>query len=222
MEELLLNFAQESLSIKTILFNLLVGGVLGVVLHYHFKRFSLAFTAKKELGRILPFLVLIVCLIISIVKSSLALSLGLVGALSIVRFRTAIKEPEELVYLFMAIAVGLGLGANQTALTVVATLFILVFMTLLRFKHIRDKSKTLFLTVSSPNALDKQAISGAIKTHGAAANLKKIVQGDDRHSLIYNVRLTNESDLYELIDEVKRIATGAEVSFIDQSDVMSA
>ena len=51
-------------------------------------------------------------LIISIVKSSLALSLGLVGALSVIRFRAAIKEPEELTYLFLTIAIGLGFGAK--------------------------------------------------------------------------------------------------------------
>ena len=56
---------------------------------------------------------MIVFFVILIVKSSLALSLGLVGALSIVRFRTPIKEPEELIYLFLAIAIGLGFGAGQ-------------------------------------------------------------------------------------------------------------
>ena len=57
-------------------------------------------------------MLLITFLVILIVKSSLALSLGLVGALSIVRFRTPIKEPEELIYLFLAIALGLGYGAS--------------------------------------------------------------------------------------------------------------
>lgn len=56
-------------------------------------------------------------LVIFVVKSSLALSLGLVGALSIVRFRTPIKGPEELVYLFLSIAIGLGFGAGFTNLT---------------------------------------------------------------------------------------------------------
>ena len=60
-----------------------------------------------------------------IVKSSLALSLGLVGALSIVRFRAAIKEPEELVYLFLIIAIGLGSGANQLIITTVGIIFAL-------------------------------------------------------------------------------------------------
>ena len=52
-------------------------------------------------------------LIITEIKTSIALSLGLVGALSIIRFRTPIKEPVELAYIFIAIAIGLGLGANQ-------------------------------------------------------------------------------------------------------------
>ena len=67
---------------------------------------------------------------ISVVKSSLSLSLGLVGALSIVRFRAAIKDPEERVYLFLCIGIGLAFGAGQpwiaVALVVVATVFVLV------------------------------------------------------------------------------------------------
>lgn len=66
-----------------------------------------------QIANSLPILSLIVFFVIMIVKSSLALSLGLVGALSIVRFRTPIKEPEELIYLFLAISIGLGFGAGQ-------------------------------------------------------------------------------------------------------------
>ena len=62
-------------------------------------------------------------IVITIVKSSLALSLGLVGALSIVRFRAAIKEPEELVYLFLIISTGLGCGAGQIKITFIGILF---------------------------------------------------------------------------------------------------
>ena len=58
-------------------------------------------TGRQHVAPIIPIMSLITFLIIMVVKSSLALSLGLVGALSIVRFRTPIKEPEELVYLFV-------------------------------------------------------------------------------------------------------------------------
>jgi len=73
-------------------------------------------------------LAIITTLVITVIKFSLALSLGLVGALSIVRFRAAIKEPEELVYLFFVIAIGLANGANQFLLSILATLVIVVIL----------------------------------------------------------------------------------------------
>ena len=72
-------------------------------------------------------LAIITTLVITVIKFSLALSLGLVGALSIVRFRAAIKEPEELVYLFFVIAIGLANGANQFLLSSFATIIIIIF-----------------------------------------------------------------------------------------------
>jgi len=88
---------------------------------FYIKR-SFSLTGKMHIGSIIPILSAVVFLVIMVVKSSLALSLGLVGALSIVRFRTPIKEPEELVYLFLAIAIGLGYAAGQALLTSVILL----------------------------------------------------------------------------------------------------
>ena len=65
--------------------------------------------------------------VITVVKSSLALSLGLVGALSIVRFRTPIKEPEELIYLFICLSLGLAVGADQRIIAILTLLS--VFLT---------------------------------------------------------------------------------------------
>ena len=75
---------------------------------------------QKEFSKNFVVLGVTTTIVIMIVKSSLALSLGLVGALSIVRFRAAIKEPEELVYLFLIIAIGLGCGANQLVIITTA------------------------------------------------------------------------------------------------------
>ena len=97
----------------------------------------------------MPFIILTTILIISIVKSSLALSLGLVGALSIVRFRTPIKEPEELAYLFISIAIGLGLGANQVLATVISSLFILILMIFfMRNKKLNIGVGEIYLNIS--------------------------------------------------------------------------
>jgi len=82
-----------------------------------------------------------------IVKSSLALSLGLVGALSIVRFRAAIKEPEELIYLFLIIAIGLGCGANQLIITSVGIFFSL-FIIMFYSGYVRRSKKNIEETIN--------------------------------------------------------------------------
>ena len=108
------------------IFNFILCVVMSFILRSFYIRRSFSLTGKKHIGSIIPILATVVFLVIMVVKSSLALSLGLVGALSIVRFRTPIKEPEELVYLFLAIALGLGYAAGQTMLTSLIFVSILI------------------------------------------------------------------------------------------------
>ena len=106
--------------------------ILSFALKYLYIEKSISLSNKSHIANVLPMLSLITFLVSLIVKSSLALSLGLVGALSIVRFRTPIKEPEELIYLFMAIALGLGYGAGQiiptTSVAIIIFLIIWFFI----------------------------------------------------------------------------------------------
>jgi hypothetical protein len=115
---------------RTLLVNLGLVLILGQVLVWHYLRFSPVLSNKRKFSRVFVFVAATTMLVITVVKSSLALSLGLVGALSIIRFRTPIKEPEELAYLFLSIGVGLGLGANQRLITVLAFGVILGYMAL--------------------------------------------------------------------------------------------
>ena len=132
------------LSVALLLLNLGIGVLLSLVIKWHFSRFGSTLSNREEFSQVFPFVLLTTILIITVVKSSLALSLGLVGALSIVRFRTPIKEPEELAYLFISIAVGLGLGANQTIPTVIASIFILAVWHCLKYVEQAMKIKTSF------------------------------------------------------------------------------
>ena len=102
-----------------------IAALLGVILGQVYIHFGHSLSNRRLFARNFLILVVTTTLIISIVRSSLALSLGLVGALSIVRFRAAIKEPEELAFLFLAISIGLGLGAGQALVTIVALAVIL-------------------------------------------------------------------------------------------------
>ena len=113
--------------------SIVLASILCFLIQIVYIKFSNSLSNKYEFSKNFIVLGLATTLIITIVKSSLALSLGLVGALSIVRFRAAIKEPEELVYLFLVISTGLGCGAGQVKITIIgiiASLFILIIFSL--------------------------------------------------------------------------------------------
>ena len=94
----------DPLSIEAVLIALGLGALMSIAIRWHFKKFGSTLSNREEFSKVLPFVLLTTILIITVVKSSLALSLGLIGALSIVWFRTPIKEPEELAYSINVIA----------------------------------------------------------------------------------------------------------------------
>jgi uncharacterized membrane protein YhiD involved in acid resistance len=129
-------------------FNMILGGLVGIYLRALYLRFGGSMSNRENLANIFPVLTVITVVMIFVVKSSLALSLGLVGALSIVRFRTAIKTPEELVYLFFCIGVGLAFGAEHGSLALVATLVVTVFIVGRGLLSRKARRHNLLLTVT--------------------------------------------------------------------------
>ena len=115
-------------------------------------------------------LAIVTTLVITVIKFSLALSLGLVGALSIVRFRAAIKEPEELVYLFFIIAIGLANGANQFILSIISTLIIILF--LFARNYYQEKNSTKYKLNTDTNILN--IVINDNKTENIDSIIKKI------------------------------------------------
>jgi len=110
------------IDLNSFVLSLICSVILSLLIQLFYVKFSSTLSNRMNFSKNFVILGTTTCIIIVIVKNSLALSLGLVGALSIVRFRAAIKEPEELVYLFLVIAVGLGCGAGQIKVITVGIL----------------------------------------------------------------------------------------------------
>jgi len=209
------------LSLVNLLINLAIGIPLSLLVRWHFERFGSTLSSRGEFAQVFPFILLTTTLIITVVKSSLALSLGLVGALSIVRFRTPIKEPEELAYLFFAIAMGLGLGADQTVPTVVAGIAILSIVAVLRYAR-REREKTkLYLSVEIDGGGGEQerinSLNEVIARHVQASDLRRVDARDGGLEATYFVDVDGSNRISALIDDLKRVFPGIGVSFIDQS-----
>lgn len=169
---------------------------------YLFRANSLSNRAR--LASLLPLMALTTMLIISIVKSSLALSLGLVGALSIVRFRAAIKDPEELAYIFLAISLGLGFGADQVVMT--STFFAIIISFILVQSFVRGGFAKWFTDKDSVHLettfIKAQSLSKVLEildpvTH--KIKLTRIDQDENQQTMMFLIKPKSE----QALDDIK-------------------
>ena len=150
LENFILNSAPD-ISYSNFIIAILVSALLAFIVKLAYIRISRTLNDREYFSDIFVPLAIITTLVITVIKFSLALSLGLVGALSIVRFRAAIKEPEELVYLFFIIAIGLANGANQFLVSIICTFFIILILFIK--KYYDDKKNDQNLSDSSVNVM---------------------------------------------------------------------
>ena len=213
------------LSIVNLLINLVIGAILAGVLKWHFGKFASTLSNRGAFAQVFPFILLTTILIISVVKSSLALSLGLVGALSIVRFRTPIKEPEELAYLFMAIAIGLGLGADQSLPTLAAVVVILTIVALYKRSGQKVDKKSMFLSVrydqQQGDGSFLESVNETIKKHVLMQDMRRVDTAENQIEATFFVDIEHEGDLVTLLDELRKSYPGIDLTFIDQNRLPS-
>ena len=205
-------------SIESLAWNLLLCTILSAILCWHFNFRAKKKYLRRDLALVLPALCLTTLLVITVVKSSLALSLGLVGALSIVRFRTPIKEPEELAYIFLAIAIGLSLGADQREVAAIALVFILGVISIIdRFGEAnKSNDGNLLLTIEVDNEnLKSDAVLELLGNIAPNANIRRIDQNEKFFSVVALIEVGTKEDLLKLSQEFhKRFPTGS-FSIID-------
>ena len=217
-----LEMPNAQISFGNFLMNLVLAGICAWVLEHFFVRFGNSLSNRTLLARNFMLITLTTTLIITIVKSSLALSLGLVGALSIVRFRTAVKEPEELAYLFFAISLGLGFGANQTMITLMAFIIILLIVSLHRIKNVGTKSQVLMLTVGSPKPreFNVNELIKAIKPYCHQIDLKRQDEEENTVELGCYVDFKNLEAMHKSFQAIRKLLPKAKITSIDQSKLM--
>ena len=159
------------IDIPNFVLSLIFAAILSFFVQLFYIRYSSTLSNRKEFSKNFVILGVTTCIVIMIVKSSLALSLGLVGALSIVRFRAAIKEPEELVYLFLIIAIGLGCGANQLIITCIGIIFAL-FLVVIYSGYLKNSRKDIEQTINL-GVIIEQDISD-VQVNNLISDIKKI------------------------------------------------
>ena len=141
-----------SVSILDMLIAIALAFAIGLFIFYVYKRTYTGVLYSSSFGVSLIGLTMITTIVILAVTSNVVLSLGMVGALSIVRFRTAIKDPLDIVFLFWAIAVGIVLAAGLLPLAVIGSVFIGVILVIFVNKNVNDSPYIIIVNCASEQA----------------------------------------------------------------------
>ena len=204
--------------------DILLAALLSYILSRIYIRYGTSLSNRKMFANNFLLIGMTTMLIISIVKASLALSLGLVGALSIVRFRAAIKEPEELSYLFLTIGIGLGLGANQRLITITSFLIIIGIIICRRYFQKKDGEgfNNLVLAVSShnPHKVGLEEIVEILKNNCSRLTLKRMDEKKDILEASFLVEFHDFDQFLKGKKELQSLNEAIDITFLDNRGIL--
>ena len=219
-EQYLADFT-NTINIVDFIVGLIVAAVLTIILKLFYIKNATAVSNREKFASNFVPLALTTMLVISVVQASIALSLGLVGALSIVRFRAAIKEPEELTYLFLAIGIGLVAGANKPLLAICAMAVILpliYFNRVFRSKK-SNKSDLMFLNIRTTH-FELSDLTARIDKQLSYIELKRVENKNDQLFASFIVRSDSVDQLNSLMQHLKEADPKIEISIVDQPSLI--
>ena len=192
-----------------ILISFLMSFAVGIFIFFIYKKCYSGVLYSHTFNVTLTVMTMVTTMIIVTISSNLVLSLGMVGALSIVRFRTAIKDPTDLLFLFWAVASGIATGARIYSVVVVGTLIIgLSFIVLTKFKT----KKTVYLLVIN---YKEEAYPDILKVIG---RMKYVIRSkmakNDMTELTLEVYLKENNTVFvNMLSEIENVNNVALVSY---------
>ncbi len=184
----------ESLSLPNLALVLGTALFCGLVIYLVYKYFFRGAVYTENFGLLIVMITMTVAFIIVTISSNLVLSLGMVGALSIVRFRTAVKDPLDVGFLFLAIAAGLTAGARLFFIAVIGTIVICMVFILMNFWGKRVKTYLLIIQCKADGQAEVQEALQNVKKQ-----LKTCTGDGSRVELTYTVKVKDESLLGDVL-----------------------
>ena len=182
----------------SVIIALVMGFVVGLIIALVYRRTYRGVLYSPSFASTLVMMTLITTPVVMCIKSNIALSMGMVGALSIVRFRTAVKDPMDTAYMFWALTMGILLGAGLYVIALVVVLGISVFVLLMTF--VKVPSATSYLLVLHCDDSAMQAVQGVLARIKYRRMRSKTVTQNGTEMTV-EVRISERQDLVgQLLD----------------------
>ena len=198
IESSMLNLSGGShLNLADVFIALLVSFICALIVLWTYKYTYQGVLYQHSFGVTLILASLVTTSVIMVISGNLILSLGMVGALSIVRFRAAIKDPLDIVFMFWAISIGIANGVAYWKVSFISTILLMIIMLLM--KKTPTLSTPFLLVVKSKDNSDGAVIE-IIEQHVKKVKLKNKTLKNGRAEIIYEVIGINENKLLSALD----------------------
>lgn len=184
-----------------IISNLSLSFFIGLFIFYIYKKTFQGVLYQHSFNVSLVSITMVITLIIMTISGNLILSLGMVGALSIVRFRTPIKDPVDLVFIFWAISVGIANGVGYYNISIIGSILLtLVLLIMTQARQTNDQPYLLIIQIK--NNIDDSQLINSIKQSVSKMQLKSKARTESYTEIILEIRLKKAdtnfiSPLYE-------------------------
>lgn len=183
--------ALPNLDAKTIITTLLVSTLCGAIVYLTYRFFYRGVVYSENFNILIVLTTVVTAFIIMTISANIVLSLGMVGALSIVRFRAAVKDPLDIGFLFWGIAAGITAGAQLYFVAVIGTVVIAVIYILLTLLKKERRSYLLIVRYKAAEEMNVNGLLGNIKYR-----LKNKTQTGERIELTVEVKIKNNDVSY--------------------------
>ena len=181
-----------SISVEMILISLLVSFVISLFIVFVYKKTFSGVVYNKTIVMTIVMIAMVTSMVIRTINSNLSLSLGMVGALSIIRFRTAIKEPMDTAFLFWAIVSGIMCGAGLYFIAVCGSLLLGLLFYVLYLMDIKAKSQYLLVVIYKSE--NSQIVESKLDSLTKKKLKSKSVDGNNVIEVTYEVEYDNTVD----------------------------
>jgi len=207
----------ENLDFASILFSLLLATAVAFIISQIYKYTHRGLNYELAFMSTLVLLAPIVSVVMLFIRGDLVLSLGLIGSLSIIRFRTPIKDTRDMVFLFWVIAVGLGCGTYNWNVVIISTILISITMFILHFiKYGQSSGTDYVLVVTGSLALSNNEIGKVLRRYTKESRIRSQEADEGFWEIVFEVQLIDltEEKTGALFGELKAIEGVNKVSLL--------
>ncbi len=191
LESAVYNQSLTSGTYATIIIDMIVALIIGYIIYRIYKRFFAGVVYSRFFGVTLIGMCALTCMVTLAISTNIVISLGMVGALSIVRYRTAIKEPLDIMYLFWAITEGITIGASMYVLAAVGMVAMLIII--ICMSRMKDKKNAYVMIVHFAGDGVKESVLGELKSH--VYSVKSIIEKDNGTEMTVQIDTNRDDDI---------------------------